>query len=80
MDNKLNMGFPGVSDGKESACNVGDLGSISALGRFPGEGTGNPLHYALPGKFQGQRSLAGYSQWGPKELDVTEQLTLSLSR
>ena len=46
MDNKLNMGFPGVSDGKESACNVGDLGSISALGRFPGEGTGNPLQYS----------------------------------
>ena len=29
--------------GKESACNVGDLGSIPGLGRFPGEGTGYPL-------------------------------------
>ena len=74
------LGFPGGLYGKESACKAGDLGSIPSLGRFPGEGTGNPLHYALPGKFQGQRSLAGYSQWGPKELDVTEQLTLSLSR
>ena len=37
------MGFPGGSDGKESACNVGDPGSSSRLGRFPGEGNGNPL-------------------------------------
>ena len=37
------LGFPGGSDGKESACNVGDLGSIPALGRFPGEGHDNPL-------------------------------------
>ena len=32
------MGFPGSSDGKESACNTGDLGSIPGLGRSPGEG------------------------------------------
>ena len=36
-------GFPGGSDGKESACNAGDLGLISGLGRSPGEGKGNPL-------------------------------------
>ena len=46
MDNKLNMGFPGVSDGKESACNAGDLGSIPGLGRSPGEGNGNPFQYS----------------------------------
>ena len=40
------MGFPGGSDGKESACNAGDLGSISGLGRSPGEGNGNPLQYS----------------------------------
>ena len=34
------------SDGKESACNVGDPGSISGLGRSPGEGNGNPLQYS----------------------------------
>jgi len=38
--------FPGGSDGKESACNAGDLGSISGLGRSPGEGNGYPLHYS----------------------------------
>ena len=41
-----NEGFPGGSDGKESACNVGDLGSIPGSGRSPGEGNGNPLQYS----------------------------------
>ena len=40
------MGFPCVSAGKESACNVRDLGSIPGLGRFPGEGKGHPLQYS----------------------------------
>ena len=35
--------FPGGSDGKASACNAGDPGSILGLGRSPGEGNGNPL-------------------------------------
>ena len=39
-------GFPGGSEGKESACNVGDLGSIHGLRRSPGEGNGNPLQYS----------------------------------
>ena len=38
--------FPGGSDGKESACNVGDPGLIPGSGRFPGEGKGNPLLYS----------------------------------
>ena len=40
------MGFPGGSDSRESACNAGDLGSIPGLGRSPGEGNGNPLQYS----------------------------------
>ena len=40
------MGFPGGTDGKESACNVGDLGLIPGLGRSTGEGNGNPLQYS----------------------------------
>jgi len=40
------MGFPGGSDGKESACNAGDMGLISGLGRSPEEGHGNPLQYS----------------------------------
>ena len=41
----LNLGFPGGSDGKESAGNAGDPGSIPGSGRFPGEGNGDPLQY-----------------------------------
>ena len=40
------MGFTGGSTGKESACNVGDLGLIPGLGRSPGEGQGYPLQYS----------------------------------
>ena len=40
------MGFPCISVGKESACNAGDWGSSPGLGRFPGEGNGNPLQYS----------------------------------
>ena len=40
------LGFPGGSAGKESACSVGDPGSIPGLERFPAEGNGNPLQYS----------------------------------
>jgi len=40
------MGFPGGSTGKESACNIGDMGSIPGLGRSPGEGKDYPLQYS----------------------------------
>ena len=40
------LGFPCGSAGKKSACNAGDLGSISGLGRSPGEGKGYPLQYS----------------------------------
>jgi len=62
------LGFPGGSAGKESACNVGDLGSIPGLGRYPGRGNGYPL----------QCSGLENSPWGCKELDRTEQLSLSI--
>ena len=40
------MGFPGGSNGKESACNAGDLGSVPGSGSSPQEGTGYPLQYS----------------------------------
>ena len=40
------MGFPGCSDGKESACNAADPGSVLGLGRSPGGRHGNPLQYS----------------------------------
>ena len=64
-------GFPGGSDGKETACNAGDIGSIPGLERFTGGGNGNPKVF-LPGESHGQRSLVGYSPWGHKGLDMTE--------
>ena len=45
MKASIYLVFPSSSDGKESACNSGDLGSIPELGRSPGEGNGNPLQY-----------------------------------
>ena len=42
----MKKSFPGSSAGEESACNVGDLGSIPGLGRSPGEGKGYPLQYS----------------------------------
>ena len=69
------LGFPGSTGGKDSACNAGDLGSIPGLGRSPGEGHGSPLQYSGLENPCGQRSLLGYSQWGHKESDTTEQLS-----
>ena len=71
------MGFPRSSAGKESACNAGDLGLISGLGRSPGEGNGNPFQYSC--LENPMDSLAGYSLWGSKKLNMIEQLLLSLS-
>ena len=58
------VGFPGSSAAKESTCNAGDLSSIPGLGRSPGGGRGNPLHYSCLDNPHGQRSLAGCSPWG----------------
>ena len=67
------LGFPGGSDGKESAYNTGDLGWIPGLGRSLGGGHGNPLQYSCLKILLGQRSLAGYSPpRGLKELGMTE--------
>ena len=51
-------GFPGGSDGKVSALNAGDTGSILGLGRSPGEGNGNPLQYSCL-----ENSLDGGTLW-----------------
>ena len=64
-------GFPDGSDGKESTCSVGDLDLIAGWGRSPGRGHGNLFQYSCLENSHGQRSLAGYSPWGHKELDMT---------
>ena len=68
-----NMNFPGGSDGKESACNAGDPGSISGLGRSPGEGHGNPFQFSCLENRHGQRGLLGYSPWGPKSRRLSDE-------
>ena len=71
---------------KNSPAKAGHAGSIPGLGRSPGVGngiptgilvipTGNPTPVFLPRKSHGQRSLAGYSPYGCKESDMTEQLS-----
>ena len=63
--------FPSGSDGKESACNVGDLGSTPGLGRSTGEGNGNPLQYfCLENPMDG--GAWWVPRWGCKESDMTE--------
>ena len=74
VNSLINSSFPGGSDGKESACNAGDLGLIPGLGRSPGGGHGDPLQYSCLENTHGQRSLVGYIPWGLKESDPTEQL------
>ena len=58
--------FPDGSDGKESACNVGDLGLIPWVWKIPWRREWQPTPVFLPGEFHGQRSLAGCSPRAPK--------------
>ena len=75
---RAKLGFPGGSHGKKNQpANAGDVGSIPGLGRFPWKRKWLPTPIFLPGESHGQRSLAGYSPWGPKQLDTTEWLTLT---
>ena len=71
----MSQGFPCGSEGEESACNAGDVSSILGLRRSPGGGHGDPLQYSCLENPHGQRRLAGYSPWGLKDSDTTEQLT-----
>ena len=66
------MGFPDGSDGKESACNAGDPGSISELGRSPGEENGNPLQYSCLENSMDRGTWWANSPWGRKEWDATK--------
>ena len=66
-------GFPCVSAGKESSCNVGDLGSVPGLGRSPWEGEVYMLYYS------GLENSMAYSPRDRKESDTTERLSHSLS-
>ena len=59
---------------KESACNAGDPGLISGLGRSSGEGNGNPLQYSFLENSMDRGAWQATSPWGCQELDMTERL------
>ena len=71
------MGFPGdIKNPPANAGTVREAGLIPGSGRSPGEGNGwkwQPTPVFLPGESHGWRSLVGYSPWGQKELDTTEE-------
>ena len=67
------LGFPGGSDGKESACNAGDPSLIPGLGKSPGEGNDNPLQYSCLGNSVDRGAWwTTNSSCGRKESDMTE--------
>ena len=65
------LGFPGGSAGKQSACNAGDLGSLSGLGRPPGRGKGYPLQYS------GLDNSMDFIVMGSQRVRHTEHLSFS---
>ena len=64
--------FPGGSDGKESACNVGDLGSIPGLGSSPGEANSTRLQCSGLGNPMDRGAWQAIVRGGHKELDTIE--------
>ena len=74
------MGFPGGSDLKESARNIRNPGLIPGSGRSPGEGKGNLLHYSCLENPMDRGAWQATVHGVAKESDITEQLTLSLSK
>ena len=67
------LGFPGGSDGKESACNAGDLGSVPELGRSPGGGHGNPLQYSSLENINGGEEPGGLQSIGSQRVGQDEK-------
>ena len=68
-DDAIKVGFPGGSDGKESACNVGDLGSIPGSRRSLGGGNGNPL---LPGESPWTEEPGGLQSMGSQRVGMSD--------
>ena len=70
------MGLPRWLSGKESACQCRRCRSNPRVGKIPWRRKWQPTPVFLPGESHGQRSLVGYSTWGLKESDMTEQLSM----
>ena len=72
---KVTKGFPGGSDGKESACNEGDLGSIPGSGSSPGERNRNPLQHSCLENSMDRGAWWATVHGSHKESDMTEQVS-----
>ena len=74
-----NIDFPGGPDGKESACNEGDLVSVPGSGRSPGGGSGNPLQYSC---LENPMDIGTWQAavHGAAESDMTERLSTALEK
>jgi len=70
--------FPGGSSSKESVCQYRRYRFTPWVRKIPWRRKWHPTPIFLPGKFHGQRRLGGYSPWGLKELDMTEQLSMHI--
>ena len=66
------QGFPGCAVVKNPPLNAGDTGTMSAFRKIPRSRKWQPTSVFLPGKLHGQRSLGGYSPWGHKVSDLTD--------
>ena len=75
LNYSIYVGFPGGPDGKEFTCNVGDLGSIPGLGRSPGGGYSNPLHYSYLKNPMDRGAWEAVGHGGHKESDMSERLS-----
>ena len=75
LNYSIYVGFPGSPDGKESACNVGDLGLIPGLGRSPGGGHSNPLQYSCVKNPMDRGAWGSYRPGGLKESDTSDRLS-----
>ena len=71
-------GFPGGSESKASACNVGDLGLIPGSGSSPGVGNSNPLQYTCLESSMHRGAWWATSLWGGKESDMTERMCMHI--
>ena len=71
----MKLGFPADASGKESACQCRRHGFDPWIRKIRWRRKRQSTIVFLPGEFHGERSLGGYSPWGHKELDTTEQLS-----
>ena len=76
----IRVGFPSGAVVKNPPANTRDTDLITGSERFPWRRKWQPTPVFLPGKFHGQRNLAGYSPWGCKELNTTEHAHTRLMR